>query len=105
MNSDCTGWQLCYVCSLPVYCVFASMFITYCLLFSCLLFICLLQCCIDLHKNVLRVGTSGTEVHFLSEGELPKHARLARLSSSDGHYDEDRQLAQAIAQSEKEFTN
>ncbi|XP_046669766.1 protein DDI1 homolog 2-like isoform X1 [Homalodisca vitripennis] len=34
------------------------------------------QCCIDLKKNVLRIGTTGTETHFLSERDLPDCARL-----------------------------
>lgn len=34
------------------------------------------QCCIDLRKNVLRIGTTGTETRFLSERELPECARL-----------------------------
>lgn len=34
------------------------------------------QCCIDLNKNVLRIGTTGTETRFLSERELPECARL-----------------------------
>lgn len=31
------------------------------------------QCCIDLRRNVLVIGTTGTETPFLSEGDLPKH--------------------------------
>ncbi|KAI5692073.1 hypothetical protein M8J75_013398 [Diaphorina citri] len=34
------------------------------------------QCCIDLKRNVLRIGTTGTETRFLSESELPVCARL-----------------------------
>ncbi|XP_049986209.1 protein DDI1 homolog 1 [Alexandromys fortis] len=34
------------------------------------------QCSIDLKKNVLVIGTSGTQTHFLPEGELPLCARL-----------------------------
>uniref|UniRef100_T1GHY1 UBA domain-containing protein n=1 Tax=Megaselia scalaris TaxID=36166 RepID=T1GHY1_MEGSC len=34
------------------------------------------QCNIDLQRNVLRIGTTGTETHFLSESELPECARL-----------------------------
>ncbi|KAL1449534.1 hypothetical protein WDU94_002031 [Cyamophila willieti] len=34
------------------------------------------QCCIDLKKNVLRIGTTGTETAFLPESELPVCARL-----------------------------
>lgn len=30
------------------------------------------QCCIDLKKNVLKIGTTGAETPFLAEGEL-KH--------------------------------
>ncbi|XP_044017934.1 protein DDI1 homolog 2 isoform X1 [Aphidius gifuensis] len=35
------------------------------------------QCCIDLRKNVLTIGTTGTETTFLTEGELPECARLS----------------------------
>ncbi|XP_027786249.1 protein DDI1 homolog 1 [Marmota flaviventris] len=34
------------------------------------------QCSIDLKKNVLVIGTTGTQTHFLPEGELPPCARL-----------------------------
>ncbi|XP_024426681.1 protein DDI1 homolog 1 [Desmodus rotundus] len=34
------------------------------------------QCCIDLKKNVLVIGTTGTQTHFLPEGELPPCAKL-----------------------------
>ncbi|ERE75960.1 protein DDI1 homolog 1 [Cricetulus griseus] len=34
------------------------------------------QCSIDLKKNVLVIGTTGTQTHFLPEGELPLCARL-----------------------------
>ena len=64
----------------------------------------LMQCCIDLRKGVLRVGTTGTEVPFLSEGNLPRSARLARLSSSSSAtqdtQEEDRQLAEALTRSQ-----
>jgi len=33
------------------------------------------QCVIDLKQNILRIGTTGTETKFLSESELPVHAR------------------------------
>lgn len=32
------------------------------------------QCCIDLKKNVLRIGTTGTETAFLPESEIPESA-------------------------------
>lgn len=35
------------------------------------------QCCIDLKRNVLRIGTTGTETRFLPESELPDCARLS----------------------------
>ncbi|XP_026361662.1 protein DDI1 homolog 1 [Ursus americanus] len=35
------------------------------------------QCSIDLKKNVLVIGTTGTQTHFLPEGELPLCAKLA----------------------------
>uniref|UniRef100_A0A8D2DEB9 DNA damage inducible 1 homolog 1 n=1 Tax=Sciurus vulgaris TaxID=55149 RepID=A0A8D2DEB9_SCIVU len=34
------------------------------------------QCSIDLKKNVLVIGTTGTQTHFLPEGELPSCAKL-----------------------------
>lgn len=33
------------------------------------------QCVIDLKDNILRIGTTGTETKFLSESDLPPHAR------------------------------
>ncbi|CAD6237400.1 GSCOCG00002291001-RA-CDS [Cotesia congregata] len=35
------------------------------------------QCCIDLKKNILKIGTTGTETQFLAEGDLPECARLS----------------------------
>ena len=47
------------------------------------------------------MGTTGTEVHFLSEGNLPRNARLARLGSSTSETEEDdMQLAEAMARSQ-----
>uniref|UniRef100_A0A8C8ZCB3 DNA damage inducible 1 homolog 1 n=1 Tax=Prolemur simus TaxID=1328070 RepID=A0A8C8ZCB3_PROSS len=34
------------------------------------------QCCIDLKKNVLVIGTTGTQTYFLPEGELPSCAKI-----------------------------
>lgn len=34
------------------------------------------QCTIDLQRNILRIGTCGTETTFLPENELPTHSRL-----------------------------
>ncbi|KAF5303098.1 hypothetical protein FQR65_LT08430 [Abscondita terminalis] len=41
------------------------------------------QCCIDLKKNVLRIGTTETETPFLSERDLPECARLSSFSEED----------------------
>lgn len=67
---------------------------------SCL---CSLQCTIDLKKNVLLIGTTGTETRFLSEAELPECARLAY--GAEGRDDTrpeefaDRELAEALQRS------
>ena len=55
------------------------------------------QCTIDLKNNKLLIGTTGSETPFLSEGDLPEHARLNRTAN-----DEDRQLAEALSKSAQE---
>merc|ERR1719232_1860413 len=69
------------------------------------------QCTLDLKKNVLVIGTTGTETPFLSEADLPSCARLSgqvneedavRTSAKDAAAEEDRQLAEAIARSASE---
>lgn len=40
------------------------------------------QCTIDLQRNLLRIGTTGTETTFLPENELPTHSRLT-LTGAD----------------------
>lgn len=63
----------------------------------------LIQCSIDLKKNVLLIGTTGTETRFLPEAELPECARLAY--GPEGREDTrpeeiaDRELAEAIQRS------
>lgn len=42
-----------------------------------------LQCNIDLKRNVLHIGTTGTETPFLPESDLPKCARLSGSSQED----------------------
>lgn len=57
------------------------------------------QCCIDLKRNVLRIGTTGTETSFLAEGELPECARPG------GNHDElfdDRDLQRALEDSSRD---
>lgn len=65
------------------------------------------QCDIDLKKNVLRIGTTGTETPFLSESELPDCARLSGVSEDElvaqslRDHDE-RQLREAVDKSTRE---
>ena len=68
----------------------------------------MLQCCIDLKKNVLHIGTTGTETPFLPEGELPECARLSGEQSDkadDVQEMEDRELAEAISKSSAEASS
>ena len=59
-----------------------------------------LQCIIDLKHGVLEIGTTGTKTPFLSEGDVPEHARLNRPGGEPE--DEDRQLAEALNKSARE---
>lgn len=47
------------------------------------------QCCIDLKKNVLKIGTTGAETPFLAEGELPEWLRLSGYSDASNYDVED----------------
>jgi len=64
------------------------------------------QCAIDLKKNLLVIGTTGTETRFLSEAELPECARLAYGAEGreDARPEEiaDRELAEALQRSIQE---
>ncbi|XP_061779612.1 protein DDI1 homolog 2 isoform X2 [Nerophis lumbriciformis] len=64
------------------------------------------QCSIDLKRNVLLIGTTGTETRFLSEAELPECARLAYgpEGREEGRPEEiaDRELAEALQRSIQE---
>merc|ERR1719186_1007807 len=66
------------------------------------------QCTIDLKKNVLVIGTTGTETPFLPESELPSCARqstqlseedVLKASAKETAALEDKQLAEALARS------
>jgi len=61
------------------------------------------QCLIDLKRNLLVIGTTGTETPFLSEGELPDCARLSgprsEAESSSVVEMEDLELAKALNES------
>ncbi|XP_053307928.1 protein DDI1 homolog 2 [Spea bombifrons] len=63
------------------------------------------QCSIDLEKNVLVIGTTGTRTSFLPEGELPECARLAYGPGRDDMRPEeiaDRELAEVLQKSADE---
>ncbi|KAI8115362.1 Protein DDI1 like protein 2 [Lucilia cuprina] len=67
------------------------------------------QCNIDLQRNVLRIGTTGTETKFLPESELPECARLSGNSEDDlnvmaesANDAEERAIKDAIEQSKRE---
>jgi len=65
------------------------------------------QCTIDLRKNCLMIGTTGTETSFLSESQLPPCASLSganeedviKQSAKESSNLEDKQLAEALARS------
>ncbi|XP_034973279.1 protein DDI1 homolog 2 isoform X3 [Zootoca vivipara] len=60
------------------------------------------QCSIDLKKNVLVIGTTGSQTTFLPEGELPECARLAYGAGREDVRPEeiaDQELAEAIQKS------
>ena len=57
------------------------------------------QCVIDLQKNELLIGTTGTRTPFLPENQLPAHARI---NNQPQEADEDQQLAAALQKSAEE---
>ncbi|KAJ0183692.1 hypothetical protein K1T71_000115 [Dendrolimus kikuchii] len=65
------------------------------------------QCNIDLKRNVLRIGTTGTETPFLPESELPECARLSGYSedeiiSQSLRDHQERQVKEALEKSKQE---
>nr|XP_015192587.1 PREDICTED: uncharacterized protein LOC102687523 isoform X1 [Lepisosteus oculatus] len=63
------------------------------------------QCSIDLKKNVLLIGTTGSETRFLPEAELPECARLAYGAGREEVQPQeiaDRELAEALQRSVQE---
>ncbi|XP_038232282.1 protein DDI1 homolog 2 isoform X2 [Dermochelys coriacea] len=63
------------------------------------------QCSIDLKKNVLVIGTTGSQTTFLPEGELPECARLAYGPGREDMRPEeiaDQELAEALQKSVEE---
>ncbi|KAM7139063.1 protein DDI1 homolog 2 isoform 2-T2 [Macrochelys suwanniensis] len=66
------------------------------------------QCSIDLKKNVLVIGTTGSQTTFLPEGELPECARLAYGPGREDMQPEeiaDQELAEALQKSVEEAEN
>nr|CAD7257303.1 unnamed protein product [Timema shepardi] len=66
-----------------------------------------LFCEISLKKNVLHIGTTGTETPFLSERDLPDCARLSvqsedELMNQSVREAEERDLARALQQSSRD---
>lgn len=60
------------------------------------------KCSIDLKKNVLVIGTTGSQTTFLPEGELPECARLAYGAGREDMRPEeiaDQELAEALQKS------
>ena len=60
------------------------------------------KCSIDLKKNVLVIGTTGSKTTFLPEGELPECARLAYGAGREEVRPEeiaDQELAEALQKS------
>ncbi|XP_012514610.1 PREDICTED: protein DDI1 homolog 1 [Propithecus coquereli] len=55
------------------------------------------QCSIDLKKNVLVIGTTGTQTHFLPEGELPSCAKI--VSGTGQEESSDMEVADTIKHS------
>nr|XP_033777430.1 protein DDI1 homolog 2 isoform X2 [Geotrypetes seraphini] len=63
------------------------------------------QCSIDLKKNVLMIGTTGTKTTFLPEGELPECAKLAYGPGREDMQPEDiadQELAEVLQKSAQE---
>ncbi|KAF6211948.1 hypothetical protein GE061_012465 [Apolygus lucorum] len=42
------------------------------------------ECVIDLKRNVLRIGTTGTETTFLKESDIPEDSKLWKIPKKDG---------------------
>lgn len=58
---------------------------------------------IDLNRNFLRIGTTGTETPFLTEAELPEGDRLSGANDEEmmDKPEDDPDLQQALAESSK----
>ncbi|XP_054160655.1 protein DDI1 homolog 2-like [Oppia nitens] len=71
------------------------------------------QCSIDLKRNLLVIGTTGTETRFLNENELPEFAKHKAMSGSggggsglaDGEADVDEAIRRSLSDSNKPNTS
>ena len=61
----------------------------------------------DLKRNLLVIGSTGTETPFLAESELPECARLSnrQMEGKSASELEDQQLAEALAKRYKHWSN
>ena len=61
--------------------------------------ICIFLLISDLKRNLLVIGSTGTETPFLAESELPECARLSnrQMEGKSASELEDQQLAEALA--------
>ncbi|KAI5710194.1 hypothetical protein M8J75_006549 [Diaphorina citri] len=59
------------------------------------------SCCIDLQRNVLQIGTTGTETPFLAEADLPEVARL----TYNGNAADEELLRKTLEESRKQGTS
>ena len=61
------------------------------------------QCQIDLMGNALVIGSTGTRTTFLSEADLPRHARLTQKPSENDLQDvEDMEIQSALEESARD---
>ena len=67
--------------------------------------ICIFLLISDLKRNLLVIGSTGTETPFLAESELPECARLSnrQMEGKSASELEDQQLAEALAKSQAEM--
>ncbi|XP_037935822.1 protein DDI1 homolog 2 isoform X2 [Teleopsis dalmanni] len=63
------------------------------------------QCNIDLQKNVLRIGTTGTETVFLPENELPDCCRAFNEDEMSMNDAENKEIQEAIEKSKAEVAS
>ena len=69
--------------------------------------ICIFLLISDLKRNLLVIGSTGTETPFLAESELPECARLSnrQMEGKSASELEDQQLAEALAKRYKNSSN